>query len=78
MTRVRVSTTVDADLLAAVRERHDGVNDAQLIDAALAALLDRDRAAEVDAAYEAYDRHPVDEPDHWGDLASWRDAAGRS
>jgi hypothetical protein len=24
----------------------------------------------------AYDQHPADEPDAWGDLASWRRAAG--
>ena len=35
--------------------------------------------AEIDAAYaEAYDRHPIVEPDEWGDLASWRAAAGAS
>jgi hypothetical protein len=31
--------------------------------------------AEIDAAYAAYDTHPIDEPDEWGDLASFRDAA---
>lgn len=78
MPRVRVSTTVDEGLLAEVRGRHDGVNDAQLLDAALVALLERDRAAEIDASYEAYDRHPIDEPDEWGDLASFHEAARRS
>jgi hypothetical protein len=44
----------------------------------LAALLARDRAAEIDAAYAAaYAEHPLDEPDEWGDLASFRQAAGR-
>jgi hypothetical protein len=32
----------------------------------------------VDASYAAYDEHPPDEPDEWGDLASWRQAAGAS
>ena len=32
----------------------------------------------VDASYVAYDHHPADEPDEWGDLASWRRAAGAS
>ena len=32
------------------------------------------REAEIDAAYEAYDRHPLDEPDEWGDLAAFLDA----
>jgi hypothetical protein len=33
---------------------------------------------EIDAAYASYDEHPLDEPDAWGDLASFRDAAGAS
>ncbi len=49
-----------------------------LIDEALQALLVRHRAAEVDASYAAYDAHPLDEPDEWGDLASFRQAAARS
>jgi hypothetical protein len=44
----------------------------------LAALLARDRAAEIDAAYAtAYSEHPLAEPDEWGDFASFRDAAAR-
>jgi uncharacterized repeat protein (TIGR01451 family) len=31
-----------------------------------------------DAGYTAYDAHPLDEPDQWGDLSSWRQAAGAS
>ena len=47
-----------------------------IIDEALTALLLRYRAAEVDDAYDvAYSDHPIDEPDEWGDLASFRDAA---
>jgi hypothetical protein len=49
-----------------------------LIDEALQALVARTRAAEIDAAYCAYDRHPLDEPDEWGDLESFRHAAGAS
>ncbi|MGE3618817.1 MAG: DUF2191 domain-containing protein [Acidimicrobiia bacterium] len=78
MARTRVSTTVDEELLAAARRLREGVNDATLLDEALAALLRSHRAAEVDAAYAAYDEVPLDEPDEWGDLASFRDAAGRS
>jgi hypothetical protein len=33
---------------------------------------------EFDAAYAAYDAHPLDEPDEWVDLASFRAAAGAS
>ncbi len=78
MARTRVSTTVDAELLASARSALSGVTDAALIDAALAALLARHRAAELDASYSAYDEHPLDEPDEWGDLASFRQAAAAS
>jgi hypothetical protein len=78
MGRTRLSTTVDADLLASARRVRAGATDAVLIDAALEALLARHRAAEVDASYAAYDDHPLDEPDEWGDLASFRRAAGAS
>ncbi len=78
MARVRVSTTVDKDLLAKAREARIGVSDAALIDEALAALLAQYRAVELDAAYAAYDEHPLDETDEWGDLASFREAAGAS
>jgi hypothetical protein len=32
----------------------------------------------LDAEYSAYDAHPLDEPDAWGDLASFREAAAAS
>lgn len=48
------------------------------MDEALAALLARHGAAESDAGYTAYDRHPLDETDEWGDLASFRDSAATS
>ena len=76
--RVRISTTVDDRLLAAARETRSGVNDAALIDEALDALLARNRTMETDAAYTAYDRVPLDSLDEWGDLASFRAAAGAS
>ena len=75
MNRIRLSTTVDAELLNRARDVRAGVTDATLIDEALGALLARHRSAEVDASYAAYDQHPADEPDEWGDLASWRRAA---
>ena len=78
MARVRISTTVDEQLLAAARQARSGVNDAALIDEALDALLVRNRAVEIDAAYAAYDRLPLDAGDEWGDLASFRAAAGSS
>jgi antitoxin MazE5 len=78
MTRKRVSTTVDEALLAEARQIRAGVNDAVLFDEALTALVARHRAAQQDAAYAAYDEHPLDEPDEWGDLASFRAGAGSS
>jgi hypothetical protein len=38
----------------------------------------RHRAGQIDAKYAAYDEHPLGEPDEWGDLASFRDAASAS
>ena len=78
MPRVRVSTTVDESLLEEARALRSGINDATLLDEALHALLARHRAARLDAAYDAYDTHPIDEADEWGDLASFRRAANRS
>ena len=77
MSRTRLSTTVDAGLLERAR-RASGKPDSALVDEALAALLDRHRSAEVDASYAAYDAHPLDEPDEWGDLASFRRAVAAS
>ncbi len=73
-----MSTTVDAGLLEGARRARSGVTDAALLDEALGALLARHRAAEMDASYAAYDEHPLDEPDEWGDLASFREAAAAS
>jgi hypothetical protein len=78
MARVRVSTTVDEQLLARARRARSELADSALIDEALAALLARNRAAEIDAAYATYDRVPLDADDEWGDLASFRTAAGAS
>lgn len=78
MNRARLSTTVDAGLLRSARSARSGITDAALVDEALEALLARHRAAEVDASYAAYDEHPIDEPDAWGDLASFRRGAAAS
>ncbi len=77
MTRLRLSTTVDAELLKDAR-KVCGTTDAAMVDQALAALVARHRSAEVDASYAAYDQHPLSEPDEWGDLASFRQAASGS
>lgn len=78
MSRVRVSTTVNGELLSTARGLRAGANDASLLDEALGALIARHRSGEVDQAYGAYDQHPFDEPDEWGDLASFSAAAGAS
>ena len=78
MARTRVSTTVDDGLLTEARAVTAATSDAALLEQALSALLAQHRRAEVDAAYAAYDERPLDEPDEWGDLASFRTAAGSS
>ena len=78
MARTRLSTTVDSTLLDDARRTRAGITDAALVDEALAALLARHRAAEVDASYAAYDDHPLEEQDAWGDLESFRRAAAAS
>ena len=65
-------------MIAQARGLRRSVTDAALLDEALSALLARYRAGEIDAAYGAYDAHPLDEPDDWGDLASFREAAAAS
>ena len=78
MARVRISTTVDEELLTIARRARSELADSALIDEALAALVARQRASEIDAAYAAYDASPVERADEWGDLASFRAAAGTS
>jgi hypothetical protein len=78
MARVRVSTTVDEQLLAEARRTRSELADSALIDEALSALLAHNRAVEIDASYAAYDRSPLETRDEWGDLASFRTAAGSS
>lgn len=78
MSRIRLSTTVDSDLLDSARELRQGGTDAALVDEALRAFLAEHRSTQVDASYSAYDQQPVDEPDAWGDLASWRRTAATS
>jgi hypothetical protein len=79
MARVRISTTVDEEMLAEARRIYDGSTDAVVIDAALSSLLADRRRAEIDAAYEkGYREHPLDEPDEWGDLASWGEAVRKA
>ena len=76
--RVRVSTTVDAESLDAARSARPRLKDAALLDEALAALVAKQRAVQIDAGYEAYETHPLDEPDEWGELDSFHRAAATS
>jgi hypothetical protein len=78
MARVRVSTTVDEALLAEARSARSGVQDSVLLDEALRALVAENRRSEIDASYTAYDDHPIDSADEWGDLATWARAAGNT
>jgi hypothetical protein len=78
MSRVRVSTTVDQNLIERARQLRSQLNDAALIDEALGALVAQYRAAEIDSSYEAYDDRPLGEIDEWGDLASFREQAASS
>jgi len=78
MARVRVSTTVDESLIENARQLRSGLNDAALLDEALGALLAQHRAAEIDATYAIYDDISLEEPDGWGNLASFREAAASS
>lgn len=73
-----MSTTVDEALLKKARRLRRGASNAALLDAALAALVASHRAAEINASYVAYEKHPLDERDEWGDLASFREAAAAS
>ena len=76
--RVRVSTTVDADLLKQARRKLKGATDSKVIEEALTMLLNHYRSAEIDAAYAVYDKMPLSMPDEWGDLESWREAASKT
>ena len=78
MTRIRVSTTVDRELLEQARDLNNGGNDASLLDAALSAFVAANRRTEIDEAYAAYETQPLDGADEWGDLASFHDAASKT
>jgi hypothetical protein len=78
MKRTRLSTTVDSELLTKARSASNTATDAELIDLALAALLTQWRSAVIDEAYaDAYRTDPLDAPDEWGDLASFRNAVSQ-
>lgn len=72
MARQRISTTVDAELLARARALDLSGTDASMIERALRALLAEVRTVEIDQAYATgYAAQPMDAPDEWGDLAGF-------
>ena len=76
MTRVRISTTVSDELLGQARAALPDLNDASLMDRALAALCADHRAAEVDRSYRVFGELQLDTRDEWGNLADFLDSAG--
>jgi len=69
---------VDEGLMTRARRVLAPANDSSVLEEALRALLVQRREAEIDAEYAAYDLHPLNEPDAWGDLASFGAAASAS
>jgi hypothetical protein len=79
MSKLRLNTIVDEELLTRARALCPDRTDTSMIEEALQALLMSRRKAEIDAAYlAAYAAHPFDEPDEWGDVTSWTEAVGRA
>ena len=83
ITRQRISTTIDPNLLARARALDPNGSDASMVERALRALLAQHRAAETDQMYTVgYATQPLDTPDEWGDLVSFgaavRSAAKRA
>ena len=74
MPRFPISTTVNAALLGQARDALPDLDDADLLDRALASLCAELRAAEVDPSYGIYDDLPLDTEDEWGNLAGFLDA----
>jgi hypothetical protein len=78
MARIRLSTTVDSQLLESARAARLGLTDAALVDEALEALLSCHCSAEIDASYAAYGEYSIDATDEWGNLAAFRQTAASS
>ena len=79
MSRVKLSTTVDEELLSEARRLHEGMADSALVEAGRAALVRELRDEPLARLYaEAYKRYPADEPDDWGDVRTLLDADGGS
>ena len=77
MARTRLSATVDAALLEKFTERSSLGTSVKKSHwwtqhSPRCSQLAGYRSAEVDAGYGDYHEHPLDEPDEWGGLASFR------
>ncbi|MDE0643774.1 MAG: hypothetical protein OXH95_06510 [bacterium] len=73
MNRSRLDTTADAQKLEEARQIRDWADDAAMIDEALTVLIDIHSGMEIDENYLGYKRHPLEEPDKWGNLAYFDD-----
>lgn len=61
------------------RAERDNVSRSQLVRDAIADLLSSEPNADLEARTRAaYERHPLSEPDEWGDLESFLDAVRSS
>ncbi|WP_125567226.1 hypothetical protein [Nocardioides baekrokdamisoli] len=79
MTRLRISTTVDEDLLIRARACCNGAKDSTVMERALVALLAEHRAAEIDRRIDvSYAAVEYAVPDAWGSLPGFLDAAGKA
>lgn len=78
MAKVRISTTVDASLLDQARACCEGARDSSVLEAALEALIARHRGAAFDRRIDAaYRELSFDQPDQWGDMGTFLEAATR-
>jgi len=76
--KVRLSTTVDEDVLRQARDVAGVGTDASMVERALRALIAQHRETEIDAAYDTYLVLPPDTPDEWGDPVAFNDRAAGS
>jgi hypothetical protein len=67
-----------ASVLANLSTRSDTANDALFTLRSHGSAAVRSAALGVDARYAAYQSHPLDEPDEWGDLETFHAAAEKS
>lgn len=75
MSKIRISTTVEPELMQRARACCGGAKDATVIEQALIALIADHRAAEIDHQLDlGYAQIEYERPDAWGDLPGFLDA----